>query len=140
MAISGVEVRETLVIATLPRIGQKCFVKLSEPNRPACLVEETRLVVEAVPDHIRRYDFFSDFHIGARASFVVRQLKEPPYRVDLLEFKGRYCVRIDDLPVGLVAGVDLIPVYARVNRLSVWASWKLPPRKKWIVIPRKGSH
>lgn len=137
---SQVALKETLVLASFPAIGSNSLVRLSDPDRPVQPLHETLLVIEPIPQGIRRFFDEERREDWAYARYVLTKLRGDWVWVDGLEFGVKHRVPLARLPVGLVAQVAHIPVYTQEFPTVIWPDWKLPPKKKWLVIPRPGSH
>ncbi|MBI3952734.1 MAG: hypothetical protein HY336_02140 [Candidatus Doudnabacteria bacterium] len=136
-----VKVDETLVLAQLPELGGNGLVRVSDPNKRVSPVPETLMVIEAVPVLVHRFIYPRRLEDWAYVRYVFTRSVGDRCEVEGLEFGPRYRVPLYELPSGLAVRVRHIPFYAQPPfKAMIWPDWKLPPKKKWLVVPRRGAH
>ena len=136
-----VKVDETLILARVQVIGGNGLVRISQPDARVLPIPETLMVIESVPDEAKRFLFPQRLEGWAYVRYVLTKSRGDWAQVEGLEFGPRYRVPLDDLPIGMAVRVRHIPLYALPpQRVLIWRDWKLPPKKKWLVVPRRGAH
>ena len=76
---------------------------------PVCLIDQTRVLFRFSESQQ------ASLHLGAEAEAVFRMLKEP--KRDVFEFSDGRQITLDDLPVGLIFDVLLVPGLEQLSAL-----------------------
>ena len=124
----AVAVHETLVLAALSR---NVFVRLADPERPAPLPSESTIILQTIPERLRRI-VDAQGAAWTFAKFVRARLQQHQDPVDAIQVRRRP-IPLDEFDPGLVIVVHHIPRDCQppFEKLA-WPYWKMTPSKlKW---------